>query len=430
MVVRLGFLGLGTVNGGALKAIRDGGGELVDRLGFELRPVSAAVRDPNRPRAASLEDMSIVTDPLQVAVSPDVDIVVEAIGGVGIAYQAVGAALAAGKGVVTANKELIAKHGQELFRLAHEHNCDLEFEGSVAGGIPVLQPLRESLAGNRISSILGIINGTTNYILSAMQRTGRPFDELLAEAQAAGYAEADPTDDVDGHDAAYKLAILATLAFDTAVDINAVPRQGIRTVQPADMVTAERLGYVIKLLGIAVDRGQQLELRVHPTLVPRAHPLAAVQDVFNAIYVVGSSSGPLMFYGRGAGAGPTGSAVLGDIINVARNLRLGVSNRASLYGTGQREPVPRDEVRSCHYLRMRVIDQAGVMAQLARILGDNGVSLAKILQMQGRGETAELVIITHETEEWRISRSLAEMKALRVVLEICNTMRCLDEYDS
>ncbi|MBI2300614.1 MAG: homoserine dehydrogenase [Armatimonadetes bacterium] len=449
--VRVGFLGLGTVGSGAVRALREGRERIAARVGAEVIAVRAAVRDLSKPRPVDLTGLELTTDPLAVAAAPDLDVIVEVIGGVGVAREGVTAALRAGKAVVTANKELLAKHGRELFALADEHGGEIAFEGAVAGGIPILRALGHGLAGNRIREVIGIINGTTNYILSSMTATGRPYAELLAEAQAAGYAEPDPTNDVAGHDAAYKLAILAMLSFDTWVDIDAVARDGITRVQPADIAVAGKLGYVVKLLGIArrrplwsplevaatgdlppapslARRGsaeEGIELGVHPTLVPKGHPLAAVNDVYNAIFVEGSSVGRLMFYGRGAGDGPTGSAVVGDLIEVARH-RCNHC-RAALPPLDADLPlVPTDEVSSRYYVRMRVLDRAGVLAKLAGILGEEQVSVAQMLQTESDADWAEIVWITHPTSGRSIERSLARMAELEVVVEVSNVLHCLE----
>lgn len=423
--LRVGFIGLGTVGGGALTCLRDGRDTIARRVGAEIVPVRAAVREVHRIRDLDLSGVAITDDAVAVAQADDVDILVEVMGGVDVARRAVEAALQAGKPVVTANKELIAKHGPALFELAEQHGVEIAFEGSVAGGIPILQPLRGSLAGNHIRKIIGIINGTTNYILSAMARTGRAFDDLLAEAQAEGYAEADPSADVDGHDAAYKLAILAMLAFDTAIDEAGVYREGIRHVDPEDIRLAAMLGYTIKLLGLAHDRGERLELRVHPTLVPITHPLASVHGVFNAIFVEGSASGPLMFYGRGAGAGPTGSAVVGDLVEVARNLRSGGARKVPRLGNGRRAVGDISQARSSYYVRLHVLDQPGVFAAVAHSFAEQGVSLAQVLQTQATGGTAEIIIVTHESEEANVRAAMTAIRALPMVERERSLLRCL-----
>jgi homoserine dehydrogenase len=427
--IRLGFLGLGTVGGGALTALQEEHEAITRRVGAPLTPVRAAVRDPRRPRTLRLDGIELSSDAVAVATAPDVDIVIECIGGEGVARVAVMAALEAGKSVVTANKELIAKHSRELFELADRRGVDLAFEGSVGGGIPIIQPLRHGLTANRVSQVVGIINGTTNYILSLMTRSGEPFDKLLAEAQAKGYAEADPTDDVDGHDAAYKLTILAMLAFDTALGQEQVYREGIRNITPADIALARSLGYRFKLLAIARDRGQHLELRVHPALVPESHPLASVNDVFNAIMVEASPVGQVMFYGRGAGADPTGSAVAGDVIQVARNLRSGGVRRFPLAVGERRAVAPVEAIESSYYVRMEVADRAGVLAMLAGVLGRHEVSIAQVLQTKGQAgdaaaHSAELVWVTHECTEAQMQQSLAEMRAMPECLEVRGFYRC------
>ncbi|MBI5832474.1 MAG: homoserine dehydrogenase [Armatimonadetes bacterium] len=426
--IRIGFLGLGTVGSGALAALTAEREAIARRVGAELLPVRAAVRDTERHRAVDTTDLELTTDTMAVATADDIDVVVEVIGGVGIAREAVIAALSAGKSVVTANKELIAKHGLELFALADKHHVDLAFEGSVGGGIPIIQPLGSGLTANRVKQVVGIINGTTNYILSAMTRSGQAFDDLLAEAQAKGYAESDPSADIDGHDAAYKLTILAMLAFDTAVSEEQVCREGISSITPADITLARNLGYRFKLLAVAKDRGEKLELRVSPCLVPETHPLANVNDVFNAIFVEAAPVGQVMFYGRGAGADPTGSAVAGDIITVARNLGRGGQRSYPLGFSGHRTVATVDEIESSYYVRMRVADRVGVLAELAGILGSHGVSIAQVLQTRITDDLtaglAELVWITHDTTEANIRASLATMDGLDEVVDICNVFRC------
>lgn len=423
--VRIGFLGLGTVGTGTVTALRASRERIAARVGAELIPVRAAVRDLSKPRPLELGDLELVTDPLAVATADDIDLVVEAIGGVGVAFEGVKAALAAGKSVVTANKELLARHAPELVQLARAHGADLVFEPSVAGGIPILQPLRSSLSGNQIHEVVGIINGTTNYILSAMTASGRAYDDLLAEAQAAGYAEADPTADVEGHDASYKLAILAMLAFDTQVSIDDVEREGITRIAPADIGVARQLGYVIKLLGIARQQAGAIELRVHPTLVRTDHPLANVSGANNAIFVRGSAVGELMFYGPGAGSLPTGSAVVGELVAVARNLVSGCPGELPVLE--QKLPVvPADAVRSRYYVRMRVADQPGVLAGLAGILGEEQVSVAQMIQTESESNWAEIVWITHPCPARAMRRTLERMERLDVMLSLCNVLRTLD----
>ena len=401
--VRIGFVGLGTVGAGALAALTAEPETIARKAGTPLRVTRAAVRDPELPRPVDLNGVALTTDALAVATDPEIDLVVEVMGGVGLAREVVSAALRAGKSVVTANKELIAKHGRELFALADQHGADLAFEGSVGGGIPIIAPLGHGLTANRVHQVVGIINGTTNYILSAMTRSGQPFDQLLAEAQAKGYAEADPTDDVEGHDAAYKLTILAMLAFNTAVAEEQVYREGISSLQPEDIALAHQLGYVFKLLAVAKDRGDRLELRVSPCLVPEKHPLASVNDVYNAIFIEAEPVGQVMFYGRGY----------------------------PLAFDDQRPVATLDQIESSYYVRMRIVDRAGVLATLAGVLGDHGVSIAQVLQTAHNDcdcgcdcAGAELVWITHHTTEASIRDSLSVMRGLDVVNCICNVYRC------
>jgi homoserine dehydrogenase len=297
------------------------------------------------------------------------------------------------------------------------------FEGAVGGGIPIVRPLKACLAANRIQRIMGIVNGTTNYILSKMTQQGRDFDDVLAEAQALGYAEPDPRSDVDGYDAAYKLAILASIAFNSRVRLGDIYREGIRGVRAVDLAYAAELGYVVKLLAIGADTPAGLELRVHPVMLHRAHPLAAVHDVFNAIFVEASAADQLMFFGRGAGPLPTGSAVVGDLIDIARNLRHGATGRLACTCFDAKPAKPMDEIETNYYLRMQVADRPGVLARIATIFGEEGVSLASVVQKAGESDQAEIVWITHVAQEARVRRSLERIARLAVVRRVWSRIR-------
>src|SRR5690606_26452034 len=361
-------------------------------------------------------------DPWEIINDPSVDIVVEVMGGVDPARDLITAALEQGKPVVTANKEVLAKHGPELLAVAAQKGVDLFFEGSVAGGIPIIKPLRESLAANRVQAIVGIINGTTNYMLTRMSREGMAFDDVLREAQALGYAEADPASDVEGYDAAFKIAILASLAFETPVRVEDVYCEGITRITPEDIRYGRELGYEIKLLAIAREDDGRLEVRVHPTFIPAAHPLAAVNDVFNAIFVRGDAVGELMFYGRGAGSLPTGSAVVADLVDVVR--RRGHSENGRYRPPAGQLPIkPIEEAVSQYYVSLRVVDRPGVLAKIAAAFGENGVSIDSVIQKGRLEDPVALVFVTHEVQEANIRRALSEISRLPVVRQVSNVIR-------
>jgi homoserine dehydrogenase len=334
------------------------------------------------------------------------------------------AALAAGKHVVTANKELLAKKGPELLALARQHNVTLHFEASACGGIPVIHALGQSLAVNRFERLYGIVNGTTNFILTKMHREGAEFAAALREAQELGYAEADPTADVDGHDATYKLAILAALAFNTAVDYREIHTEGIRGITARDIELAKEYGYVIKLLAIGIEHDEKsVELRVHPMMIRRDHPLAAVSDSFNAVFARGNYVGDVMFYGRGAGQLPTASAILGDIIDLAMHHPQGGVSARMNFGARKRHVVPMGEVVSKFYLRLEVKDRPGVLASIAQIFGECQVSIAGVKQKEATGKEAELVILTHEVRESAMQKAVADVRKLDVVLGVRSLLR-------
>jgi homoserine dehydrogenase len=383
----------------------------------ELR--KAADLDPAK-RAATGLPAALLTDDAAVLLSdPSIGVIVEVIGGVKPARSFIETALAAGKHVVTANKELIAKQGPELFALARKHGVTLHFEASSCGGIPVIQALGQSLAANRFEKLLGIVNGTTNFILTKMHRENAEFADVLAEAQRLGYAEADPTADVDGHDAAYKLAILAAMAFDSHFDYRAIHTEGIRNISARDIAIAKDRGYVIKLLAIGAEHaGGRVELRVHPVLVPEEHPLAAVSDSFNAVFARGNYVGDVMFYGRGAGQLPTASAIVGDIIDLAMHQGRGGTSPRMNFGAQGKSVVPMGEIKTPYYLRLDVKDQPGVLASIAKIFADSRVSISAVTQEEATGESVELVIFTHEVTEADFQRAVAEIRTLDVVVGV------------
>ena len=428
--VRLGLLGCGTVGGSLVRLIAERGDEVAARTGVRLEVTRVAVRDPARDRDLPLDPSVFTDDPATVVTAADVDLVVEVVGGTDPTLGLITAALEAGRPVVSANKELLAAHGAELFELADRCGVDLLFEAAVAGGIPLVRPLRESLVGEDVLRVIGIINGTTNYILTKMTEEGSSYDEALAEAQALGYAEADPTADVEGFDAGSKAAIIATIAFGVGVAADDVHHEGISRISAEDIATAGRLGYQLKLLAVAerFDDGS-VAVRVHPAMVPDAHPLAAVRDSFNAVFVEGAAVGDLMFYGRGAGGMPTGSAVLGDVIDAAVNLVKGT--HASLGSFGPATFRPQSELSSAFYLAVEVLDRPGVLANVAGVFGAHGVSIRSMEQLgsadsAGDGEpTARLVFITHVAREADVLATLDEFRGLDEVRSVDSVLRVL-----
>jgi len=427
--IYVGIIGYGKIGTGTLKTLLDNQENIDRKVGRQVRVKRLVDVDWTSPRpfAIDVPQEMKTTAADDVLEDPDISIVVETMGGTKPAREFVLKALQSGKNVVTSNKELIARHGKELFEAAAKSNVDLMFEASVGGGIPILRPLKQCLAANRISRIMGIVNGTTNFILTQMAEGGAEFEEALKEAQRLGYAEPDPTNDVDGFDAAFKLAILGSIAFESRVYVEDIYREGIAKVGARDMEYARQLGYAVKLLAIGAEVDGALEMRVHPTLLPTGHPLAAVGGPFNAIFVRGSSVGEVMFYGQGAGTMPTGSAVVGDIIDVARNIRSGATGRIACTCFEGRRVKPMDDVTTRHYLRLQVADRPGVLAAIAKVFGEEGVSLSSVLQMDASGETAEIVWLTHPAQEGRMRRSLARLEKLPEVDEISSWIRAETE---
>ncbi len=410
--------GLGTVGAGVLTLLRDNASTVAARAGRPIAVTAVSARERGKDRGVSLTGLRWYDDPVALAEDPGVDVVVETIGGTdGPAAALVRAALAAGKPVVTANKALLAVHGAEIAQLAEGRGVALGFEAAVAGGIPAIKALREGLAANDLSRVMGILNGTCNYILTMMRERGREFTEALHEAQKLGYAEADPSFDVDGIDAAHKLAILAALAFGRPVDFGAVHVEGIREVSALDIKLAEELGFRIKLLGIARRTEAGIDTRVHPCMVPVAHPIAQVDGVFNAVVAEGDFCGRVVLSGRGAGAGPTASAVVADLIDIARG-RVTPVWGASNGSLSNAPSVPMGSRVGAYYLRLMVLDRPGVIADVTGVLRDHAVSLESMIQ-RGRapGEAVPVVLTTHECEESRMRAALARIAALETVVE-------------
>ena len=425
--MRVGILGCGNVGAALVRAIADDGDLIARRTGVRLEVARVAVRDPDRPRTVDLAPGVLTGDAAAVVADPSVDIVVEVVGGLDPARDLVRTALAAGKPVITANKELLARHGAELFAAAADSGVDLLFEAAVAGGIPLMRPLRESLVGERIHRVMGIVNGTTNYVLTRMTEEGRDFAAAVAEAQALGYAEQDPTADVEGFDAAAKAAIIASIAFGARVTADDVHREGITAITADDIAAAADLGYVVKLLAVAEARDDAVGVRVHPAMVPVDHPLASVRGSFNAVFIEGSNVGQLMFYGRGAGGGPTASAVLGDLIDAAKNLRAGARG-ATIGDLADRPIAPVADTTSRFYVSLDVIDRPGALAAIAGVFGEHGVSIES-MQQEGRGEGARLIFVTHVAREADLTATITEIAGLAVVGRVGSVLRVVGGED-
>jgi len=423
--ISIGILGYGKIGAGTYKTLLDNRESIDRKVGRPVRVKKLVDVDWTSERPVHIEIPTELksTSAADVLDDPEISIVVETIGGTDPARDFVLKALQSGKSVVTSNKELIARHGKELFEAAAQRGVDLMFEGSVGGGIPILRPLKQCLAANKIRRIMGIVNGTTNFILTRMAEDGAEFAEALEEAQALGYAEVNPTNDVEGFDAAFKLVILASIGFETRVSVEDIYREGIVKLTALDMEYARHLGYVVKLLAIGTEVDGSLELRVHPTLLPADHPLAAVNGPFNAIFVQGSSVGEVMFYGQGAGTMPTGSAVAGDIVDVARNIRSGATGRVACTCFEDKPILPIEKLQTGYYLRLQVADRPGALAAIAKVFGEEGVSLASVLQMGASGESAEIVWLTHKTNERSMRNSLARIEKLDEVHEVSSLIR-------
>ena len=417
--LKVGMLGCGVVGSEIARLLVANADDLAARSGAKLELVKVAVRDLNRKNIAK---ELLTTDLMSVVNDPNIDLIIEVIGGIEPARALILVALESGKSVVTANKALLAKHGGELFAAADKFGADLYYEAAVAGAIPILRPLRESLVGDHIQKIMGIVNGTTNFILTKMDESGAAFGDALAEAQSLGFAEADPTADVEGFDAAAKAAILASLAFHSRVTGDDVFREGITKITSTDVAVARSLDLVIKLLAIAeLNSDGQISVRVHPTLISRNHPLAAVRESFNAVFVEAEAAGALMFYGRGAGGTPTASAVLGDLVAVARHrISGGLGPRESDYA--DRAIATIGNTRTRYLIRLEVADRPGVLAAVAQTFAKHNVSIQTVRQT-GRGENAELIVMTHKATDGALSETVAGLKALDSVKDVASVIR-------
>jgi homoserine dehydrogenase len=420
--IHVGLLGIGTVGGGTYAVLRRNREEISRRAGREIVVAAGAARDLDKARRVVGPEVRLVTDPFEVVRSADIDIVVELIGGTGVAKDLVLAAIQAGKHVVTANKALLAKHGNEIFRAAQKEGVMVAFEAAVAGGVPIIKALREGLTANRIEWIAGIINGTTNFILSEMRDRGATFEEVLAQAQRLGYAEADPAFDIEGIDAAHKLTIMAALAFGIPMQFEKAYTEGISRLTREDIRYAEEFGYRIKLLGITKRARDGIELRVHPTLIPHRRLIANVEGAMNAIVVKGDAVGPTLYYGAGAGAEPTASAVVADLVDVTRMHTADPEHRVPHLAfqadrLSDTPILPMPDVETSYYFRMRVLDRPGVLADITRILADLSISIEAMLQREPPEgeEQADIIMLTHRTREKNVNSAIARIEALPVV---------------
>ncbi len=428
--LNVAVLGCGSVGSQVVRLLTEQAGDLTARVGAPVQLVGVAVRRIDAPREFEVPAGLLTTDSAGLVARDDVDLVVEVIGGIEPARSLILAALEAGASVVTANKALLAEDGPTLFEAAEKAGRDLYYEAAVAGAIPILRPLRESLAGDRVTRVLGIVNGTTNFILDKMDTTGAGFEEALEEAQDLGYAEADPTADVEGFDAAAKAAILASLAFHTRVTAADVHREGITDVTAADIASAREMGSVVKLLAIAelastssTDEGvaDGVSVRVHPAMIPRSHPLASVREAFNAVFVESEAAGQLMFYGPGAGGAPTASAVLGDLVTVARN-RLDDTRGPGESAYADRLVLPMGETRTRYHIAIDVDDRAGVLAEIATAFAEENVSI-QTLRQEGRGADAQLVVVSHDATDAQLAATVERLRGLTCVREVTSVMR-------
>jgi homoserine dehydrogenase len=425
--LKVALLGCGTVGSEVYRLLAQQSDDLTARIGARLEVAGVAVRRPGRARAVPVDPELLTGDAMELVTRPDVDIVIEVIGGIEPVRSLLLAAMKSGKSVVSANKALLAEDGATLHEAARENGADLYYEAAVAGAIPLLRPLRESLVGDEVYRVLGIVNGTTNYILDRMDTSGAGFADALEEAQALGYAEPDPTADIEGFDAAAKAAILAGLAFHTGVTAADVYREGITGVTPADIASARELGHVVKLLAICERRSGGVSVRAHPAMIPRNHPLAGVREAYNAVFVEAKAAGRLMFYGAGAGGVPTASAVLGDVVAVARNRIAGT--RGPDASTYARLPVlPMGEALTRYHVALDVADRPGVLARVAETYARHEVSI-KAVRQEGRGEDAQLVIVTHIAPDAALSRCVTELEMMDSVRAVASVMRVEGEPD-
>ncbi|MEW5322650.1 homoserine dehydrogenase [Geobacillus thermoleovorans] len=420
----VGLLGFGTVGSGVVKIIENHQEKLMHQVGCPVKVKKILVRDVQKPRDVAVDPSLLTTSAAEVIDDPDIDVIIEVMGGIEETKELLLRALRQRKHVVTANKDLMAVYGSELLRAAAEYRCDLFYEASVAGGIPILRSLVDGLASDRITKLMGIVNGTTNYILTKMSQNGASYEDVLAEAQALGFAEADPTSDVEGLDAARKMAILARLGFSMDIDLDDVQVKGITQVTEEDLNYGKRLGYTMKLIGIAQRDGQKVEVSVQPTFLPDSHPLASVHNEYNAVYVYGEAVGETMFYGPGAGSLPTATAVVSDLVAVMKNMRLGVNGHYAVSPQYEKQLKTPAEIFSKYFLRIHVKDQVGAFAKITTLFSERGVSFEKILQLPLKEDgLAEIVIVTHDASQQDYEEILQQLGDLEIVERVQSSYR-------
>jgi homoserine dehydrogenase len=422
--ISVGLLGLGTVGSGVVKIIKNHQDKLMHQVGCPVEVKKVLVQDLNKQREVDIEASLLTGSPEEIIDDPDIDIIIEVMGGIEDTRKHLLKALANKKHIVTANKDLMALYGSELLTAASENGCDLFYEASVAGGIPILRGLADGLASDRITKMMGIVNGTTNYILTKMSQDGSAYEDVLKEAQELGYAESDPTSDVEGLDAARKMAILATLGFSMKVDLDDVKVKGITQVTEEDLQYGRQLGYTMKLIGIAHREGEKVEVSVQPALLAESHPLAGVNNEYNAVYVYGEAVGETMFYGPGAGSLPTATAVVSDLVGVMKNLRLGVNGKSAVSPQYPKKLKDPSEIFSKYFLRLHVKDEVGVFGELTSIFSKHSVSLEKILQLPVKEKgLAEIVLVTHQSSLKDYEDILASLRDLPAVNTIESSYR-------
>lgn len=422
--VKVGLLGLGTVGTGVVRIVEGHQEDLQSQVGSPIVIEKILVQNKNKSRSISIDASKLTEDPWEIISNPDIDVIVEVMGGIGLTKEYIMEALSRGKHVVTANKDLMALHGPEILAKAQEHGCDVLYEASVAGGIPIIRTLVEGFSSDRITKIMGIVNGTTNYILSKMSLEGASYDDVLKEAQELGYAEADPTSDVEGLDAARKMTILATLGFRAKVALEDVSVQGMSKVTKEDILYAKRLGYEVKLLGIAERQDDQFSISVQPTMVKHTHPIASVNGVYNAVYVYGEAVGETMFYGPGAGELPTATSIVSDLVAVVKNLKLGVNGKQSVLTYKEKKLKTDEQISSKYFLLLHVDDRAGVLAQITQIFAEYDVSLESVLQQPNpNNPDAEIIVITHDANKAAIQKVLQKFGSLDVIRKVKSVYR-------
>ncbi|WP_042164714.1 homoserine dehydrogenase [Paenibacillus gorillae] len=422
--VKVGLLGLGTVGTGVVRIVEGHQEDLQGQVGSPIVIEKVLVHNKNKTRSISIDSSKLTEDPWEIIHHPEIDVIVEVMGGIAHTKEYIMEALASGKHVVTANKDLMALHGKEILAKAHEHNCDVFYEASVAGGIPIIRTLIEGFSSDRITKIMGIVNGTTNYILTKMSQEGASYDDVLKEAQELGYAEADPTSDVEGLDAARKMTILSTLGFRANVDLNDVSVQGMSKVSKEDILYAKRLGYELKLLGIAERQDDEFSISVQPTMVKTSHPIASVNGVYNAVYVYGEAVGETMFYGPGAGELPTATSIVADLVAVVKNLKLGVNGKQGVVAFKEKKLKSDEQISSKYFLLLHVDDRAGVLARITQVFADFEVSLESVLQQPNPlNPEAEIIVITHDANKAAINKVLQQFESLDVIRKVKSVYR-------